>query len=159
MNQERRPRVHPVRIVLTTDKSGRTISSAPFRVDQIGANDGQLLTSLVNMKLSPWVGANGILLIDNPQAFPDECLAPAVLPTDIEGDTGTLKPTTRWILLTDEKEPHPAGHVPINHAWFESLDFESSQQSTCFSTLRFDYELQRYCSAPTMATSLLQPSR
>ena len=102
------PRVHPVRIVLTPDRSGRIISKAPFRVDQIGEDDGQLLSSLVSIKLSPWVGANGIFLIDNPQAFPAECIAPAVLPTDINGDTGTLKPTTKWILLTNEDEPHPA---------------------------------------------------
>ncbi len=100
-------RVHPISVVLTTDQSGRKLTADPLRVDDIETPTGESLDDLVNIELAPWLGPDGIFTVGSPTAFRSELLVPVVRPTDVIGETGELKPTTQWALITDANKPAP----------------------------------------------------
>lgn len=99
------PRVHPVSLILTTD-DGRPLDARPFRLAEVPQVDGIPLPEIAEIRLAPWLGPDGIFLVDASAQLPAEHLVPAVEPQDIDGDV--IGPPRRWALVTTETEPPAA---------------------------------------------------
>jgi tRNA1(Val) A37 N6-methylase TrmN6 len=117
------PRVIPVSLILTPDGPGRQLGASPFRLDEIPDVAGVPLTSIATIRLAPWVGPDGIFLLDAVQAavligrledafafggakLPQDWLVPAVEPADMTG--GTIGKPGKWVIVTDVAEPPEA---------------------------------------------------
>ncbi len=97
------PRVHPVSLILTTSDDGRPLDAHPFRLAELPEVDGIPLPEIAEIRLAPWLGPDGIFLVDASARLPAEHLVPAVEPEDINGDV--IGPPRRWALVTTEAEP------------------------------------------------------
>lgn len=100
------PRVQPVSLILTTGDDGRPLDARPFRLAELPEVDGIPLDDIAEIRLAPWLGPDGIFLVDASAGLPAEHLVPAVEPEDIHGDV--IGPPRRWALVTTEAEPPAA---------------------------------------------------
>lgn len=100
-------RVHPVSLILTPGTSGRLLSAAPFQIEQMPAVQGRPLAEIADIRLAPWLGPDGIFVVDHPRNIPTEHLVPCIEPTDIDVETGTIR-KHRWAIATSKNEPAPA---------------------------------------------------
>jgi hypothetical protein len=96
-------RVHPVSLVLVSDGTGRVLEAEPFRIDAVPEVDGPLLGDLVTIRLAPWLGPDGIFLLDDPGGLPKEHLVPCFRPEDIS--EGRRAEPGAWAILTGHEEP------------------------------------------------------
>lgn len=96
------PRIHPVAIVL----GPRQLSTQPITADAIhpdaapSSTTGPTLADVAVIRQGPWLGRNGIFVVDAETArpLPPECLVPAVGPKDIvDGKLGEIR---RWAIRT-----------------------------------------------------------
>lgn len=99
------PRVHAVSMILECE--GRIMSSDPFVIDPIPDVDGIALENLATIRLAPWLGPDGIFLLDSPDAVPGAKTVPCVLPRGIDATTGEVRPPVKWAIVTGD-EPPPA---------------------------------------------------
>lgn len=100
------PRVHAVGLVL--EPEGRRLSRDPFIIEDLPEVDGVPLTDLVDIRLAPWLGPDGIFIVDRPDAVPGARTVPCVLPKGIDPETGRVTPPTRWAIVTGDDMPVPA---------------------------------------------------
>lgn len=110
-------RVHPVSLVLSPRRDGRELTSAPFRIEDLPVVDGKPLTDLATIRLAPWLGPDGIFVVDDPAGLPSSRLIPCVEPEDLNVADGTMTPR-RWAIATDRSEPEPevVAHIRANYA-------------------------------------------
>ncbi len=99
-------RVHPVSLILAPNRSGRPLGAEPFRLTHRPAVDGVPLRDMVQIRLAPWLGPDGIFVVGPDSGLPTEYLVPIVEPADIEGCT--VRAPRKWALATDTTEPAPA---------------------------------------------------
>lgn len=91
------PRVHPVTVVLTRERStGERLTSDPVHpgVDASRYEGYPLLGEIADVRIAPWLGTPGIFVVDEQTAssLPDANLIPAVDTDDIvDGRLGTPK--------------------------------------------------------------------
>lgn len=113
--RETPPRVHAVSLVLSPER-GRVMGCEPFLVDEPPAVEGVRFDNLVEMRLAPWLGPDGIFTIDDRKGLPAAVLAPCVEPVDICARTGAIGPTRRWAIVTGDEEPAPEvlAHLDAN---------------------------------------------
>lgn len=100
------PRVHAVALVLSAE--GRAIDASPFRMDNGDPVGGVPLGDLVELRLAPWLGPDGIFTVAANSGLPSRSLVPAIEPRDIDMATGRLKAIRRWAIVTGDAEPDPA---------------------------------------------------
>jgi hypothetical protein len=100
-------RVHPVSLVLVPDRSGRQMTSEPFRIEELPEVAGTLLKDLVEIHLAPWLGPEGIFVVRNPSDFPEGSLVPCIEPDDVARDRDEILGVRRWAIATGQDEPHP----------------------------------------------------
>lgn len=100
-------RVHPVSLVLEPHRDGRVMTAEPFRIEDIPHVDGVLLGDLCSIRLAPWLGPDGIFVVDDKSGLPDDCLIPCIEPEDILRDEDRIGAIRRWAIQTTEAEPHP----------------------------------------------------
>lgn len=105
------PRVHPVSLTLKPLQrggGGRRLTAEPFRLDTLPDVDGIPLCELAEIRCAPWLGPDGIFIVDAATAarLPADLLVPVVEPQDIDGDH--LRPVRRWALVTGDAEPPAA---------------------------------------------------
>jgi hypothetical protein len=93
------PRVHPVSLVLSPGSTGRHLGAEPFRLAALPDVDGVPLPDIAAIRLSPYLGPDGIFLVGSSAKLPREHLVPAIEPEDINED-GTLAETRRWAIVT-----------------------------------------------------------
>jgi tRNA1(Val) A37 N6-methylase TrmN6 len=100
------PRVTPVSLILTQGKEGRALDGRPFQLDEVPVVDGVPLPELARIRLAPWLGPDGIFLVDaaTRDRLPAEYLFPAVEPGDI-GRDDVIRETRRWVIRTTRGEP------------------------------------------------------
>jgi hypothetical protein len=100
------PRVTPVSLILTQGKEGRALDGRPFQLNEVPAVDGVPLPELARIRLAPWLGPDGIFLVDaaTRDRLPAEYLFPAVEPGDI-GRDDVIRETRRWVIRTTRGEP------------------------------------------------------
>lgn len=103
------PRVHPVSLVLTPSGKGRALTGDPFRLSSLPAADGIPFRDLAVIRLAPWLGPDGIFLVDDRvrRLLPASHLVAAAEPGDITS-SGDLRPTRRWAITTTADKPPPA---------------------------------------------------
>lgn len=95
-------RVHPVAMIMTTGE-GRPLSRDPFPIDVVPEVEGRLLKELATIRLAPWLGPDGIFMVDDPSGFgPDETV-PCFEPEDLTGTTASLP--RRWAIVTGAERP------------------------------------------------------
>jgi hypothetical protein len=101
------PRVHPVSLILKPEPGadGRRLGPEPFRLDTLPDVDGVPLCELAEIRLAPWLGPDGIFIVDAVTAarLPAELLVPVAEPEDIHGDQ--LGEPRKWALRTACAEP------------------------------------------------------
>jgi hypothetical protein len=102
------PRVHPVSLTLNPGGDGQFLGAEPFPLDPVPAVDGTPLRELAEIRLAPWLGPDGIFLVDAATAagLPRSHLAPAVEPGDIDGEE--IRAPRRWALVTHRSAEPPA---------------------------------------------------
>lgn len=98
-------RVHPVSLVLTPSKAGRSLTAAPFRIEELPAIDGTPLEEIAKIRLAPWLGPDGIFTVRDKADLPEHRLIPCVEPEDICPKTDTIIGHGRWAILTDRTKP------------------------------------------------------
>lgn len=96
-------RVHPVSLVLVSDGEGRALQAEPFRIEPVPEVDGPLLGDLVTIRLAPWLGPDGIFLLDDPAGLPMDHLVPCFRPEDIS--EGRDPSPGAWAIMTSQEEP------------------------------------------------------
>lgn len=100
------PRVHAVGMILSNE--GRSIDASPFVVDEIPEVDGVPLEEIVTIRLAPWLGPDGIFLLDSPDAVPGAKTVPCVMPRGIDSETGEIGKPIRWAIVTGDEPPPPS---------------------------------------------------
>lgn len=100
------PRVHAVGMILSDN--GRTIDADPFIVEDLPEIDGLPLEDLVTIRLAPWLGPDGIFLLDSPDAVPGANTVPCVMPRGIDSETGEIGAPVRWAIVTGDTPPPPS---------------------------------------------------
>lgn len=98
-------RVHPVSLVLTPSGPGRRLGAEPFRLAPLQAVEGVPLRDVAQIRLAPWLGPDGIFIVDDAADLPRELLVPVAEPRDIDAQTGILRPARKWALVTSQSEP------------------------------------------------------
>jgi hypothetical protein len=98
------PRVHPVSLVLSPGERGRSLGRDPFRIEALWDIEGIPLKDFAQILLAPWLGPDGIFVVQNGEGLPAEALVPVVDPQDID-DSGELRSGRRWAIVTDTHEP------------------------------------------------------
>ena len=104
------PRVHAVSMILGS--KGRLLGSEPFVVESLPAVDGVPLPDLVSIRLAPWLGPDGIFLVDAPDRVPGATTVPCVMPKGIDPANDQILEPTRWALVTGDEKP---GSEVIKH--------------------------------------------
>jgi hypothetical protein len=111
------PRVHPVVVHLNPKSSAtagcRAITAAPISPDGDSLDDaaGPTLDMIADVRPAPWLGPDGIFLIDAEKAAELRGLgrlAEALDLEDIDQATETVRRTGRFVIVTD-KDEEPVG--------------------------------------------------
>jgi hypothetical protein len=109
------PRIHPVEVILTP--GARLIS--PITATSISPDDGTVtatagptLADVASVRIAPWLGPNGIFVIDDSTAakMPRDQLIPAVDTDDIDPASDKLATPTRMAIVTS-RAVEPTGAV------------------------------------------------
>jgi len=106
------PRIHPVAVVLRRPAPGSiplgTDPVFPDRLIDEAPHTGLTLGDIASVTLAPWLGANGIFVVDEATAarLPADHLVPAIDTDDIK-DGRLLTPTRYAIRTTPETPPPP----------------------------------------------------
>lgn len=100
------PRVHAVSLILSD--IGRKITRDPFLIEEMPEVNGIPFCDLADIRLAPWLGPDGIFIIDDPNNLPEATLVPCIMPKGIHSETDEVLPTTRWAIVTGDKPPHPS---------------------------------------------------
>jgi hypothetical protein len=100
-------RVHPVSMVLTPGDGGRALDERPFMIEEMPRIDGVPLSSIATIRLAPWLGPDGIFMVQDKGAIPDADLVPCYEPEDIDAESGSLSEPRRWAIATGRTEPGP----------------------------------------------------
>jgi tRNA1(Val) A37 N6-methylase TrmN6 len=105
------PRVHPVSLVLSPLATGSfPLDGSPIFPDRIDRTDptGPTLKDIAKVSIAPWLGPAGIFVIteDIATALADQgaTLIPAVDTDDIDRQTESIRPATRYAIHTRRKE-------------------------------------------------------
>lgn len=98
-------RVHPIRIILSEAQDGRPLSAEPFRIDAVPAVEGVPFSSLVTIRLAPWLGPEGIFVVRTTDGLPAHRMVPCLEPEDLKGGMAT---PTRWAIATGTDRPEEA---------------------------------------------------
>lgn len=102
-------RVHPVMIHLRAGTQGTRLTRAPLYPDawDEAPHEGPTLGSEATIRLAPWLGPDGVFVLDSEQAadFPPECLVPTADTRDIKN--GVLREPTRFAIRTSPEGPPP----------------------------------------------------
>lgn len=98
-------RVHPVAMVLGSGE-GRPISEEAFVIDEVPSVEGPLLSSISTIRLAPWLGPDGIFLLDSKEGFDPAEVVPCYEPEDLAGQV--LGAPRRWALATSRQTPSDA---------------------------------------------------
>lgn len=115
------PRIHPVAVVLRPPSSASIpLSAAPVFPDRLvhpNQHKGPTLGDIASVTLAPWLGTNGIFVVDKATAaaLPAEHLVPAIDTDDIRD--GRLQEPTRYAIRTQpDIQPPPAimAHLEAN---------------------------------------------
>lgn len=102
------PRIHPIEVIFESVHTALLrLTEHPLSPDTFDTNDstssGQTLADIANISLAPWLGPEGIFIIDKETAasLQDHAeLIPAVDTDDIDRKTDTLKTATRFVIKT-----------------------------------------------------------
>ena len=70
--------------------------------------EGVPLGDLVDIRLAPWLGPDGIFTVGENDGLPMENLVPCIEPSDLCPRTDRIGPVRRWAILTDDNEPTSA---------------------------------------------------
>lgn len=97
------PRVHAVSMVLAA--GGRPLGAKPFQIDLRTHVDGVPFGELVDLRLAPYLGPDGVFMVDADSGLPGHLLVPCIEPRDICPHTGTIAPTRRWAIVTGDERP------------------------------------------------------
>lgn len=100
------PRVHAVSMILA--EGGNKLTSDPYRIDPVPEVEGILLGDLVDLRLAPYLGPDGIFMVEEGSGLPPEVLVPCIEPKDICPRTGHIGAIRRWAIVTGDEQPHPA---------------------------------------------------
>ena len=84
------------------------MSGEPFLIEDMPDVDGIPFADLADIRLAPWLGPDGIFLLDDPAILPEANLVPCIMPKGIDPQTDEILPTTRWAILTGDAEPPAA---------------------------------------------------
>ena len=98
-------RVHPVSIILSNDEQGQKLTADIFPVDPMPKVDGQKLSEICEIRLAPWLGPDGIFIVDDKKGLGGKCLVPCYEPSDVSTTEDKLGPATKWAILTGEDKP------------------------------------------------------
>lgn len=105
------PRIHPVAVVLRPPSlASIPLSAAPVfpdRLEHPNQHKGPTLGDIARVTLAPWLGTNGIFVVDEATAatLPAEYLVPAIDTDDIRD--GQLQPPKRYAIRTTPDTPPP----------------------------------------------------
>lgn len=105
------PRIHPVAIVLRPPSPDSIpLGAAPVFPDHptgAGPHTGPTLGDIASVTLAPWLGTNGIFVVDEATAagLPADHLVPAIDTDDIRD--GRLQTPTRYAIRTHPDAPPP----------------------------------------------------
>ena len=100
------PRVHAVSLIL--EKKGRPMGKEPFLIESLPDVKGIKFSELVNIRLAPWLGPDGIFILDDPDQLPHAKVVPCIMPKGIDPETDKVLPTTKWAIVTGDEKPHPS---------------------------------------------------
>lgn len=98
-------RVHPVAMVMTTG-NGRALGADPFPIDVVPHVEGRTLDEIATIRLAPWLGPDGIFMVDDPSCFARHEVVPCYEPEDLTG-TEPGEPR-RWAIATSRERPSDA---------------------------------------------------
>ena len=104
------PRVHAVSLIL--GEKGRRMEKKPFLIEELPSISGVAFTDLVDIRLAPWLGPDGIFIVEDPAILPEADLVPCIMPKGIDPVTDAVLPTSRWAIVTGDKKPH---HTVMKH--------------------------------------------
>lgn len=101
------PRIHPVEVILHRG-SGKPLGETaiyPDVDDDDSATGVPLLADVARIRLAPWIGTEGVFLVDaeTAQGLPPDVLVPAVDTDDIDGDS--IRQPKRFAIRTSVIEP------------------------------------------------------
>ena len=105
------PRIHPVAVVLRPPSANSIpLSAAPVFPDRLvhpSQHKGPTLGDIASVTLAPWLGTNGIFVVDHTTAaaLPADHLVPAIDTDDIRD--GHLQTPTRFAIRTHPDAPPP----------------------------------------------------
>ena len=103
------PRVHAIAMVLRKSTGpGQRLHAGAHIIESMPPVDGIRFAELVDIRLAPWLGPDGIFLLETPDAVPGARTVPCVMPKGIDPETGQIKPVTRWAIVTGEERPAQA---------------------------------------------------
>ena len=108
------PRVHAVALVLSD--TGRAMTRDPFLTEELPEVTGIPFAQLADIRLAPWLGPDGIFLIDDPDMLPEAVTVPCIMPRGIDPDTDEILETTRWAIVTGDEVPDTSvmAHLKAN---------------------------------------------
>lgn len=105
------PRVHPVSLIFSPLTTGSfPLDGSPIFPDQIDRTDptGPTLKDIAKVSIAPWLGPAGIFVITEDVAATlasqGATLIPAVDTDDIDRQTDSIRPATRYAIHTRRKE-------------------------------------------------------
>lgn len=104
------PRIHPVAVVLRSPSAVTIpLNAAPVFPDRLDSHShhGETLGDIARVTLAPWLGTNGIFVVDQATAasLPSDYLVPAIDTDDIRD--GRLQEATRYAIRTTPAAPPP----------------------------------------------------
>ena len=97
------PRVHAAALVLS--EKGRTMTREPFLTEELPEVAGIPFAQLADIRLAPWLGPDGIFLIEDPDMLPEAVTVPCIMPRGIDPETDEILETTRWAIVTGDEAP------------------------------------------------------
>jgi len=108
------PRVHAVALVLSDN--GRVMTHDPFLIEELPEVSGVPFAQLADIRLAPWLGPDGIFLIDDPDMLPGAVTVPCIMPKGIDPETDEILETTRWAIVTGDEAPaaNVTAHLEAN---------------------------------------------
>jgi hypothetical protein len=113
------PRVHPVSVVLRFDDGGLTLDGTAIYPDDMvsSCGGGRTLSTIANVRIGPWLGADGVFVIDAATArkLPPEMIVPAIDAKDL--GAGTVTHPSKFAILTQPGEIPPevvCAHLDAN---------------------------------------------
>ena len=132
------PRVHAVSLVLSDN--GREMTHEPFHIEEPPAVEGVAFADLADIRLAPWLGPDGIFIIDDPDLVPGAVTVPCIMPKGIDPETDRVLKTTRWAIVTGDEAP-PRSVLAHLEANMERMPARGTRPIAWHPPERFDRHL------------------